>query len=79
MEELFAMVDRDLKEHGQWFDAVGIGREWVLGDAASRIDRIRAIFTVDRIRHHHSQTGIHTNRILELVLIDDRWQKAVTF
>ncbi len=79
VEELFAMVDRDLKEHGQWFDAVGIGREWVLGDAASRIDRIRAIFTVDRIRHHHSQTGIHTNRILELVLIDDRWQKAVTF
>lgn len=78
VEELFAMVDNDLRENGEWFDAVGIGKEWVLGDFASRIDRIRAIFTVDEIHQHHTQTGVRTNRTLQLVLVDDRWQAAVT-
>lgn len=76
--ELFAMVDDDLREHGEWFDAVGIGDEWVLGDVASRIDRIRGIFTVDELHQHHTQTGVRSNRVLELVLVDDRWQMAVT-
>lgn len=76
--ELFAMVDGDLAEHGQWFGPVGIGREWVLGDEANRIDRIRGIFTVDKIRVHNSQTGSHSSRTLELVLIDDRWRKSST-
>ncbi len=31
VQELFAMVDRDLKENGQWFGKLGVGREWVLG------------------------------------------------
>lgn len=78
VKELFAMVDDDLREHGEWFDAVGIGDEWVLGDVASRIDRIRGIFTVDELHQHHTQTGIHSNRVLKLVLVDDRWQMAVT-
>lgn len=78
VKELFAMVDNDLKENGEWFDTVCIGREWVLGDAASRIDRIRAIFTVDKIHQHHTQTGIKTNRTLQLVLVDDRFQAAIT-
>ena len=72
--DLFAMVDGDLRDNGQWFGSVGIGREWVLGDLANRIDRLRGIFTVDRverIRHHKK-------RILQLVLVDDRWQKHVT-
>jgi len=73
--ELFAMVDSDLKENGQWFGTVGIGQEWVLGDLATRIDRIRGIFTVDEIRQHNTQTGTRTSRNLELILIDDRWQK----
>lgn len=72
--ELFAMVDDDLKEHGQWFDALGIGQEWVLGDFATRIDRIRGIFVVDRIRQRHSGDRVRTTREMELVLIDDRWQ-----
>lgn len=76
--ELFAMVDDDLRENGRWFGPVGIGNTWVLGNAASRIDRIRGIFTVDKIRTHHTQTGSRTSRTLELVLIDNRWQKAVT-
>ncbi len=76
--ELFAMVDGDLKAHGQWFDAVGIGQEWVLGDLVTRIDRIRGIFTVDKIRQHSTKTGVRTSRTLELVLIDSRWQRQAT-
>ncbi len=78
VKELFAMVDNDLKENGQWFDTVGIGQEWVLGDFATRIDRIRGIFVVDEIRRHHSGNRTSTTRELELVLIDDRWQKQAT-
>lgn len=76
--ELFAMVDGDLKEHGQWFGPVGIGKEWVLGDEANRIDRIRGIFTVDKVQVRNTQTGTRTSRTLELVLIDDRWRKSST-
>ncbi len=80
VDELFAMVDGDLTEHGRWFGPAGIGQEWVLGDLATRIDRIRGIFTVDEIHQHHTKTGVRTSRTLELVLIDDRWQRnAVTF
>ena len=78
VEKLFAMVDQDLKENGQWFGSVGIGREWVLGDGANRIDRIRGIFVVNEIHQHHTQTGTRTSRNMELVLIDDRWQRTVT-
>ena len=37
VEELFAMVDADLRENGRWFGPVGVGREWVLGDSVMRI------------------------------------------
>lgn len=78
VERLFAMVDQDLKENGQWFGSVGIGREWVLGDGANRIDRIRGIFVINEIHQHHTQTDTRTSRNMELVLIDDRWQRTVT-
>lgn len=78
VQELFAMVDKDLKEHGQWFDSMGIGQEWALGDLANRIDRIRGIFVVDEIRTRHTGNHATTTRILELVLIDDRWQMHTT-
>ncbi len=78
VEELFAMVDRDLEENGQWFGPVGIGREWVLGDGANRIDRIRGIFVINEIHQHHTNTGVRTSRNMELVLIDDRWQRTGT-
>ncbi|MCM1236388.1 MAG: hypothetical protein NC489_40425 [Ruminococcus flavefaciens] len=74
VKELFAMVDSDLKEHGQWFDSMGIGREWVLGDLVNRIDRIRGIFVVDEIQRRHSGGHTTTARVLELVLIDNRRQ-----
>ncbi len=76
--ELFAMVDGDLKTNGRWFDGLGIGREWVLGEQASRIDRIRGIFAVDEIKTRHNGNRTNTSRILQLVLIDDRWRKHVT-
>lgn len=75
---LFAMVDNDLRDNGQWFGNMGIGQEWVLGELATRIDRIRGIFTVDEIHQHRTQNGVNTNRTLQLVLIDDRWQKNTT-
>lgn len=78
VEELFAMVDGDLKEHGQWFGPVGIGREWVLGDGVNRIDRIRGIFVVNELHQHRTETGVRTRREMELVLIDDRWQRTGT-
>ncbi len=78
VDQLFAMVDNDLKENGTWFGELGIGEEWVLGDEANRIDRIRGIFTVDKIRQRSTQTGTRTSRVLELVLIDNRWHKSVT-
>ncbi len=77
-EELFAMVDGDLRESGQWFGPVGVGREWVLGDGVNKIDRIRGIFVVNELHQHHTQTGVRTRRDMELVLIDDRWQRTVT-
>lgn len=76
--ELFATVDGDLRENGRWFGPIGIGREWVLGDGVNRIDRIRGIFVVNEIHQHHTQTGVRTRRDMELVLIDDRWQRTVT-
>jgi hypothetical protein len=78
VEQLFAMVDKDIEENGRWFDAVAIGREWVLGELVNRIDRIRGIFIVDEIHQHHTQTGIRTHRTLQLVLIDNRWQRNIT-
>lgn len=76
--KLFDMVDSDLKENGRWFGPVGIGKEWVLGDAANRIDRIRGIFVVDKLRVRSSGSRTQSSRTLELVLIDNRWQKSVT-
>ena len=78
VEELFAMVDNDLKEDAMWFGPVGIGREWVLGDGANRIDRIRGIFLINEIHQHQTKTGVRTSREMELVLIDNRWQRTGT-
>ena len=33
---------------------------------------------VDKIHRHHTETGTRTSRELNLVLIDDRWQRTVT-
>lgn len=78
VKELFAMVDRDIQENGQWFDRVAVGREWVLGDDASAIARIRAVFGRDEVRHHRHNGRTQTTRIIELYILDDRRQVQVT-
>ena len=50
VKKMFAMVDKDIMENGVWFDRVAVGREWVLGDDAAYIPRIRAVFGRDEIQ-----------------------------
>ena len=75
---LFAMVDDDIRAHGVWFGQAAIGSEWVLGDEASFIPRIRGIFTKAVTQHHTSNGRTQTSRTLQLILVDDRWQVQVT-
>ena len=60
VEELFAMVDKDIRENGQWFDRVAIGKEWVFGDEVTSIARIRGVFLRDEIRTHYSNNRRRT-------------------
>ncbi|MDE7331426.1 MAG: hypothetical protein K2O16_04195 [Lachnospiraceae bacterium] len=78
VQELFAMVDRDIETNGQWFDKVAVGKEWVLGDEASYIPRIRVFFGRDEIKSHRSGERVNTTRILELHILDDRRQHQIT-
>lgn len=78
VQELFAMVDKDIKEHGIWFDRVAVGQEWVFGDDVSYIPRIRVVFGRDEIKTHHSNGRTQTSRIIELYILDDRKQVQTT-
>lgn len=75
--ELFAMVDKDIEANGQWFDKVAVGKEWVLGDEANYIPRIRLFFGRDEIRTHTSGERTNTSRIVELHILDDRKQHHI--
>lgn len=78
VKELFAMVDQDLKQNGQWCGKLGIGKEWVLGDEVSRIPRIRGVFS--REEHHTRRAGKRTQviHIYEIWIADDRQKRQVT-
>ena len=78
VNELFAMVDNDLRDNGIWFDRVAVGREWVLGDEASYIPRIRAVFGRDEIQRHRSGKTTTTTRILQVYIMDDRHQVQIS-
>lgn len=78
VRELFGMVDRDIRENGVWFGRMAIGREWVLGDAVSRIPRIRGIFGRDEVRSSGSGNNRRVSRILEVWILDDRQRRQVT-
>ncbi len=78
VEELFAMVDRDIKENGQWFDRVAIGKEWVFGDEVTSIARVRGVFPRDEIVIRHAGGRRQSHRILELYIVDDRRQIQAT-
>lgn len=78
VKELFAMVDQDLKQNGQWCGKLGIGKEWVLGDAVSSIPRIRGVFS--RVERHTRHAGKRTQvtYIYEIRIVDDRRELQVT-
>jgi len=78
VKELFALVDNDIKENGQWFDRVAVGKEWVLGDEVSAIQRIRVFAGRDEIVQRHSGNRTQTARLVELYILDDRKQTQVT-
>ncbi|MCM1537555.1 MAG: hypothetical protein NC254_04065 [bacterium] len=77
-EELFGIVDRDLYENGMWFagDRVGVGREWVLGEDAVFIPRIRVACGRDEIVTRRSGGG--SSRIVACYLVDDQKQTHST-
>ena len=78
VKELFAMVDQDLEQNGQWCGKLGVGREWVLGDEASSIPRIRGVFS--RVERHTRRAGKRTQvtYLYEIWIVDDRRQRQVT-
>ena len=78
VEELFAMVDNDIRDNGLWFDRVAVGKEWVLGDEVSYIPRIRVVFGRDEIEHHHSGNRTTTTRIIQVYIMDDRHQVQIS-
>lgn len=78
VQELFAMVDRDLKENGQWFGKLGVGREWVLGDQASSIPRIRGVFSRAERHVHHAGKRTRVTCLYEIWIVDDRRDCQVT-
>ena len=78
VKELFAMVDQDLRQNGRWCGRLGIGKEWVLGDEASSIPRIRGVFS--RVERHTRRAGKRTQvtYLYEIWIVDDRRQRQVT-
>lgn len=78
VKDLFAMVDGDLRENGQWCGKLGIGKEWVLGDEVSSIPRIRGVFS--RVEQHTRRAGKRTQviYIYEIWIVDDRRNRQVT-
>ena len=78
VKELFAMVDQDLRQNGRWCGRLGIGKEWVLGDEASSIPRIRGVFS--RVERHTRHAGKRTQvtYLYEIRIVDDRRQQQVT-
>ena len=75
VQELFAMVDRDIRENSIWFDKVAVGKEWVLGSdqalgaTASYIPRIRVFCGRDHVSYSRSHGS---SRTIEVHILDDR-------
>ena len=78
VKELFAMVDKDIKDNGIWFDRIAVGKEWVLGDEVSLLSRIRAVFDRDEIVSHGSGKNRQHTRVIELYILDDRKQAQIS-
>jgi len=78
VSELFAMVDRDIQENGQWFDRVAVGRQWIFGDEVTALDRVRVVFGRNEVVQHHGNGRVRSDHIIELHILDDRRQTQVT-
>lgn len=76
--KLFDMVDRDIDENGIWFDNVAVGHQWVLGDEASHLSRVRAVFDRYEVQHHHSKNRNTTTVIIQIYIVDNRRQCQMT-
>ncbi len=75
---LFSKVDKDILENGQWFDRVAVGKEWVLGDEATAISNIRAVFGQNEIKTYHSSGRTQRIRVINLYIIDKFRQVQIT-
>lgn len=78
VQDLFSMVDQDIKQNGQWFGKLAVGKEWVLGDEVSYIPRIRGVFGRDEIRTPHSGGRSRSTRVLQIWIMDDCQRRQVT-
>jgi len=78
VKELFAMVDRDIRENGRWFDRAAVGKEWLLGDDASLLSRVRVVFGRNETTIHHRGGRTQTSRTIQVYVLDDRKQVQVT-
>lgn len=78
VSELFAMVDKDIAENGVWFDRVAVGREWILGDDATFIPRIRAVFGRDEVQSRRVNGRTIRSEVVQLYILDDKKQVQVT-
>ena len=72
---LFADIDADIRDHGQRFGDLSIGREWVLFLDAMRISRIQGIFTAAIPPEREGESGTYSlwladvdNNLLEAFL-----------
>lgn len=80
VSELFAMVDEDIKENGQWFDRIAVGKKWLLGERAGYIPGMRVIFGRDEVSYHHRNGSVQSTRIVELYVMDSQrrvWRFAM--
>lgn len=76
--ELFHMVDKDIEENGQKFDRVYVGTEWILGDDASYIPLIRAVFGRNELKRVTGGRSTQYQRIVQLYIVDSRRQVQIT-
>lgn len=64
VRSLFLQIDEDMAANGRKFGYIWVGEEWVLGDEAMRIERIRGIFSIAKWRGRRYEYAI--------CLVDDR-------
>lgn len=64
IQAIFAQIDKDIEENGKKFGKIRVGKDWILGIEAMRIDRIRGIFTFRMWRGKMREHSI--------CLVDDR-------